>query len=86
MKKKLALALVCLVVALALAGCAAVNEQNSFQSQAPGEVAVTSNAQPAETQAPLTEALPTMQLAEVTATPETAAEPTPTPESVGFNG
>jgi hypothetical protein len=84
MKKKLVLWLVCLMVALALSGCATVNEDNSFQSKAPGEVSETGKQQP-------TDAEPSAQTAEATAVP-LATEPlatdapTATPMAPGYNG
>jgi hypothetical protein len=94
MIKKLALWLVCLAAALALAGCATVNENNSFQSKAPGEVAVTGETQPTDAQstnaqstnAQPTAAQPSAQPAEATAAPAATDAPTPTPPTPGYNG
>ena len=36
--KRIALALLCLILAMTLAGCATVNSDNSFQGQAPSGV------------------------------------------------
>lgn len=48
--KKTLLALLCLLMALSLAGCATVNSENSFQSQAPDTAVATQEA--AQTDAP----------------------------------
>lgn len=77
MWKRWSLALLCLMLALALTGCATVNGDNSFTNAAPGslgtQTAQTQNpgqAQPDGTQAP---AAPT-------------PEPTSDPNAGGYNG
>lgn len=79
MKKGL-LAALCLWLVLALAGCATVNSENSFQSQAPAEMAaptaVPAQAEPA-TQVEQPQAQPT-------AVPGEA--PTKDPNAAGLNG
>ena len=101
MRKKLALALICLTAALLLAGCATVNEENSFQNMAPENVA-TLDAQPEPTQTPETQPAQTQptQPASVDATPADAqptqpagvdatpadTQPTQDPAAPGYNG
>ena len=80
--KKIALTALCLGLLMMLAGCATVNSENSFQSQAPAEVA-TSTAVPEATQAPQQ---PQNQPADAPAASQPAAEPTQSPASGGFNG
>ena len=69
--KKLALALVCLLTVLALAGCTAVTSDNSFQSQAPGEIITQPQAQPQGNDQPAA---------------EPSASPTSDPNASGYNG
>ncbi len=92
MRKKLALTLICLTAALLLAGCAAVNDENSFQNQAPGEVTVTQTTEAATTEAPTVQAQPEDTAAAETAAPGSTQEPE-TPASTdepgdnpGYNG
>ncbi len=74
--KKATLALICIALTLLLAGCTAVNSDNSFQQQAPESVGTTQQAQTTEAQA-----TPEQQtIAEPTSTP------TPDPEVPGYNG
>lgn len=76
MMKKLTLALMLLILALSLAGCAAVNSDNSFQNQAPGGVAVTQGTQGGQGQ----------QAATQQGATEPTAVPTQDPNNVGYNG
>lgn len=77
MKKRI-LALLCLLLILLLAGCAKVNEDNSFQTMTTGDtnavqqvVEATQNpVAPKATQAPA----------------ENTAQPTGDPNATGFNG
>lgn len=74
--KKLTLALMLLILALSLVGCAAVNSENSFQNQAPGEVTVTQSTQNGQNQQNVTQQEAT----------EPTAVPTQDPNSAGYNG
>jgi len=74
--KKFTLALILLILVFSLAGCAAVNSENSFQNQAPGEVAVTQGAQDAQGQQAGTQ--------QATSAPTDA--PTQDPNTAGYNG
>jgi len=76
--KRIALMLLCLAVALMLAGCATIDSQNSFQNEAPKEVAATQTGEPAETEA--------SQPVQPTETAIPAATPTPTTGEGGING
>ena len=76
--KKIALAMLCLLLAGSLAGCATVNSDNSFQNQVPDAGLATQAGQPqsadtAEPAAQPTSAAPT-------------AVPTQDPNAAGFNG
>ena len=74
--KRTAFVLLCLLLALTLAGCATVNRDNSFQDQAAGEIitqqATDAQGDPAQTAQPVDES-PT-------------AAPTQDPNGTGFNG
>jgi ABC-type glycerol-3-phosphate transport system substrate-binding protein len=90
MRRKIALALVSLAAALLLAGCAAVNDENSFQNLAPGEVAATQAPETVTTDAPAAQAQPgdTAQTAapEATQEPETPALTDEPGTNPGYNG
>lgn len=75
MWKRWSLALLCLVLALSLAGCAKVNGDNSFQGAAPGGL----DTQPVQTQA---QTQPDGTQAPAAPTPE----PTSDPNAGGYNG
>ncbi|NLI20173.1 MAG: hypothetical protein GX418_01280 [Clostridiales bacterium] len=81
--KKIALASLCLLLACALAGCATVNSDNSFQNQAPDTGLATQAGQPqsAATAEPAVQPVP----AQPTAAQPTAL-PTQDPNAGGFNG
>lgn len=69
--KKTLLGLLCLLLILTLAGCTAINQDNSFQNQADGEI-VTQN---------------TTDATDVQTTEDGAtAAPTQDPNGTGFNG
>ena len=70
--KRTLLALMCLTIALMLAGCTAVNGDNSFQNAAPNGVGTqqTTSEQPADG----------------TAQDATDAAPTNDPNAAGYNG
>ena len=70
--KKTLLGLLCLLLILTLAGCATINQDNSFQSQAGGEIVTQTST---ETQ---TETQPVDDGA--------TAAPTQDPNGTGYNG
>lgn len=69
--KKIALALICVLVTLALASCATVNSDNSFQNETAAVTAEPTAVQQSETQPQATDA------------PQPTDTPTPEP---GYNG
>ena len=82
--KKWMFALFCALLMLALAGCATVTSDNSFQGQAPVQAAVTQSQQSVETQQP-----GATQIVTPTATPQQTegmpVQPTRDPNG-GING
>jgi len=76
--KKTLLALLCLLIALSLAGCATINSENSFQSQAPNAAVVTQEA--AQT------AVPQQQPTNSDVSVETTEAPAQETAAPGYNG
>ena len=77
MMKKRMIALLCLLLALSLTGCATVTSDNSFQDKAPGEVSDLP---------PVVQNVAENQPVDAQATQEPTAAPTSDPNAAGFNG
>ena len=69
--KKTLLGLLCLLLILTLAGCTAVNKDNSFQNQAGGEIVTQNTTDTTDTQ---------------TVEDGATAAPTQDPNGTGYNG